>query len=38
MNDNPEEAKVEKPTAFLSFWNVNEGEKNINKHRNLKNR
>jgi hypothetical protein len=24
-DDNPEEAKV-KPTALLSFWNVNKGE------------
>jgi hypothetical protein len=36
--DNPEEAKVEKPATLLSFSNVNEGKKNINKHKNLKNK
>jgi hypothetical protein len=34
--DNPEEAKVEKPTACLSFLNVNDGKNNINKCKNLK--
>jgi hypothetical protein len=28
--DNPEEAKVEKPTADLSFSNVNKEKNNIN--------
>jgi hypothetical protein len=34
--DNPEEAKVEKLTALLSFSNMNEGRKNIQKHKNWK--
>jgi hypothetical protein len=34
--DNPEEAKVEKLTAFLTFSNENEGKKNTNKRKNLK--
>jgi hypothetical protein len=34
--DNPEEAKVEKLTALLSFSNANEGKKNINKCKNLR--
>jgi hypothetical protein len=36
--DNPEEAKVVKPTALLSFLNVNEGNKNIKKCKHFKNK
>jgi hypothetical protein len=36
-DDNPEEAKVEKPTALFPFLNVNERNKEY-KHRDLKNK
>jgi hypothetical protein len=34
--DSSEEVKVDKPTALLSFSNVNEGRKKINKRKTLK--
>jgi hypothetical protein len=34
--DNPEEAKGEQPNVLLSLYKVNEGKKNIIKHKTLK--
>jgi hypothetical protein len=37
-DDNPEVGKVEKPTALLSFSNINKGKNNTNKCIDLKNK